>query len=146
MLAGIGRLFGGGSRPKAENLLADLSAHRRVAHHERFLEQLLASSPRPEVFWNAATIRESVDALANEPLAGSRGLRLIAQIFSRSGDSDLRHACLRSLQRWNVEEARNELWRLSQDPSTGSDWRAICLLYFRGDAMQGSAGDSANEQ
>jgi len=146
MLAGFGRLFGGGSHPKPENLLADLAARRRVAHHERFLAQLLAASPRPEVLWNAATIRESVDALANEPLAGPRAWNLIAQIFSRSGDSDLRYACLRSLQRRNVEEARNELWRLSQEPGTGADWRAICLLYFRGESMQGSAGEPANEQ
>jgi len=146
MLASIGRLFGGGSRTTNPAMLADLAAYRRVAHHERFLEQLLASSPRPEVAWNATTIRESVDALANEPLAGPRAWRLIAQIFSRSGDSDLRHACLHSLQRLKVEEARNELWRLSQNPETGAEWRAICLLYFRGESMQGSGGEPANEQ
>jgi len=143
MLAGLGRFFAGGSRPPP---LTDLAAYRRVAHHQRFLEQLLASSPRPEVAWNSSAIRESVDALASEPLAGPRAWRLIAQIFSRSGDSDLRYACLHSLQRLKVEEARNELWRLSQDPGTGAEWRSICLLYFRGETVQGSAGEPANEQ
>jgi hypothetical protein len=146
ILAVIGRAIGGGSRQDSPNLLAELASYRRVAHHERFLQQLLASSPRPEVAWNAAAIRESVDALASEPLAGPRAWSLIAQIFSRSGDSGLRHACLQSLQRLKTEEARNELWRLSQDPNTGDEWRAICLLYYRGESMQGSGGEPANDQ
>jgi hypothetical protein len=62
---------------------------------------------------------------------------LIAQIFARSGDAELRFACLRALQHLDIEEAHNELWRLSQAPSTAESWRTICLLYFNGDIATG---------
>jgi hypothetical protein len=154
VLAAIGRyLEGDAFRPERklsdvanQNLLAELASYRRVEHHQQFLEQLLESSPRPEVAWNAALIRESVDALAHEPQAGPRAWRVIARIFSSSADSDLRYACLQSLQRPKAEEARIELLRLAKDPNTGDQWRAICLLYFRGEEVLGSAGASASEQ
>jgi hypothetical protein len=62
---------------------------------------------------------------------------LIAKVFASSLDSELRFSCLRALNRLDVEEAHNELWRLSQDPSTEDSWRAICLLYFNGHTPSG---------
>jgi hypothetical protein len=129
-----------------QNLIAELGSYRRVARHEQFLKAILKSSPRPEVAWNATVIGESVAALAREPLAGPRSWRLIAQIFSQSADADLRYACLQGLQRPKAEEARIELFRLAQDPNTGDHWRAICMLYLRGEEALGSAGASASEQ
>jgi hypothetical protein len=146
MLANIGRFLDGDSAPDPQPSLAELAGYRRLAHHERFLEQLLAASPRPEVVWDSSVIRDSVDTLAREPLAGPRAWHLIAQIFSRSSDSDIRYACLQSLQKPNAEEARVELLRLAQDPSTDDHWRAICMLYFRGEELQSSAGAPANEE
>ena len=138
LLAAFGRIFTRGPRVDAgeidETLHMRLAAYRRAAQQERFLEQLLATSPRPEVIWNGADVRESIEALAADPGADSRAPGLIATIFARSGDYEIRLACLRALRDLNVEQARNELLRLSQDPTTSSDWRAICLAYFKSDA------------
>ena len=124
-------------------VLAKIDAHRRALYHRHFLEQILASSPRPDVVGDIDRIRRSVEALAEEPEASLRAPQLIAQVFARSGDSELRVACLRALQRFNVEEARNELRRLSQDPGTGEGWRELCLVYLSGDRgplLAGAAG------
>lgn len=140
-LAGIGSVLTGGflagSQNSDRNLVAELASHRRVERHMRFLDQLLAASPRPEVVWDPGQIRQSIDALSAESGAPPRVARLIAEVFARSSDSELRFACLRGLQRLNFEQARNELWRLSQDPDTGESWRALCLLYFNGDTAPG---------
>jgi hypothetical protein len=101
-------------------------------YHQRFLQRLLASSPRPDVVGNSDEIRRSIEVLSVESEAGPRAPQLIAEVFSRSGDSDLRVACLRALQRINVEEGRNELRRLAQDPGTGEGWRELCLVYLSG--------------
>ena len=137
LLAGIGRLFTGAPRVDLQKpdlaLRAELAAHRRTSYHIRFLEQVLASSPLPEVVWNPSQIRESIEALSSGAPANPRAARLIAQVFARSEDSELRFSCLRALQHLDIEEAHNELWRLSQDTATNESWRAICLLYFNGD-------------
>jgi hypothetical protein len=72
--------------------------------------------------------------LSAEAPANPHAARLIAQVFTSSGDIGLRFACLRALNRLEIEQAHNELWRLSQDSATENSWRAICILYFKGDA------------
>ena len=134
--AGVGRFLLGPSPADSKNsapqLQNQLAAFRAAAYHIRFLEQVLASSPRPEVAWDANAIRQSVEALSSGDAASPRAARLIAQVFTNSNDFDLRFSCLRALHRLDVEAAHNELWRLSQNPTTGDSWRAICLLYFKG--------------
>jgi hypothetical protein len=141
-LASIGRRLSGNPSIDSENpnpqLRVQLAAYRSAAYHMRFLEQVLASGPRPEVAWDRSAISESIEALssgdavsASAP-ANPRAARLIARVFSGSSDPELRFSCLRALSRLNVEEAHNELWRLSQNRSTDDSWRAVCLLYFRG--------------
>jgi hypothetical protein len=144
LLLALGRLFT--ARPDVEAsspdpaLLAKLDVHRRAAHHVRYLERLLASSPRPEVIRDSAQIRQAIDALSVEPAANRRAPRLIAQVFERSGDADVRMTCLRALHRLDVEPARHELLRLAQDPGTAPSWRTLCLLYFRGETGGDLAG------
>ena len=124
-------------------MLARIDAHRRAMHHQRFLEQLLASSPRPEVVGNADEILQSIEALSEEADMKSARPATDCESVIRSGDSELTVACLRALQRLNREEARNELRRLSQDPATGDGWRELCLLYLSGDpgpVVAGSPG------
>jgi hypothetical protein len=136
MLDAFGRLFH--TDPHLDTaapdpvVLAELDARRRAQYHQRFLRQLLASSPRPEVVVDVDEIRRSVDALSEMQEADLRAPQLIAQVFARSGDSELRMTCLRALRRLNVEQARNELRRLSSDPGTGEGWRELCLLYLSG--------------
>jgi hypothetical protein len=89
------------------------------------------------VSWDASAIRQSIEDLSSESHAHQRAPRLIARVFTASGDPEVRFACLRALRRLDLEVAHNELWRLSQDPSTEESWRAICLLYFNGDTSTG---------
>jgi hypothetical protein len=139
LLAGLGRPFK--DTPPNDSpdplLRAELAAYRSAAYHIRFLEQVLASSPRPEVAWDRNAIRQSIEALSSGAPAHPHAARLIARVFTGSQDSELRFSCLRALNRLDVEEAHNELWRLSQAPSTQDSWRAICLLYFKGYAAPG---------
>jgi hypothetical protein len=143
VFAAVGRLFSPGPRRDSEMadpvLVAELDSHRRALYHQRFLEQLLASSPRPEVVRNLDEIERSLEALS-EAAADPHSPQLIAKVFARSGDSELRVACLRALQRLNVQEARNELLRLAEDPGTGPGWRELCLLYLSNDSAPVLAG------
>jgi hypothetical protein len=82
-------------------------------------------------------IRQSIEALSWGAPANPRAARLIAKVFAASDDFEIRFACLRALHRLDVEEAHNELWRLSQDAGTEASWRAICMLYFNGDTANG---------
>src|SRR6202035_5616854 len=103
MVAALGRFFNPGpvidTATPDPVVLAKLDAHRRALYHQRFLGQLLASSPRPEVVGDVDEIRRSVEALSEMQEADLRAPQLIAQVFARSGDSELRVTCLRALQR-----------------------------------------------
>lgn len=136
--AGLGRVFTRGPHTDPENPdlkdRAELASYRRASHNMRYLEQVLASGPSPEVAWDANDIRKAVESLTWESPASPRAARLIARVFSSTGDSEVRFACLRALSHLDVEVAHNELWRLSQDSSTGESWRTVCLLYFNGKA------------
>jgi hypothetical protein len=65
----------------------------------------LAASPRPDVVWDAGAIRKSVEALSADSQARPEAQRLIAQIYARTGDSDLRSACQRALQAFDQQAA-----------------------------------------
>jgi len=101
VFAGLGRIVTRGPRPDPGSdlsLRAELDAYRRSATDMRFLERVLASGPRPDIVWDADAIRKSVDDLATDAHAGSAARHLIAQVYARSGDSDVRLACRRALQ------------------------------------------------
>jgi hypothetical protein len=109
LAAGLARIFTHGpsvgpDKPDAA-LDAQLDARRRSAYHERFLDRLLASSPNPDVVWDAAAIGRSVSALSSGSAATPKTQRLVSQVCARSTSGDLRLACLRAMQRWNVTPA-----------------------------------------
>jgi hypothetical protein len=106
--AHLGRIVTRGPRPDPDSDLgvrAELDSYRRTATHVRFLEQVLAASPRPDVVWDAGAIRKSVEALSADSQARPQAQRLIAQIYARTGDSDLRSACQRALQAFDQQAA-----------------------------------------
>jgi hypothetical protein len=131
LLARIGRVFRLGSQVQPEDsesrLRAGLAVQRSAAYQRRFLQQLLAASPRPEVVWDAEAIRRSIEALSSSPKPGDQTPHWIAEVFLRTSDESVRLACLRALQRLDsgpggrapncstCVAARNELVRLSQD-------------------------------
>ena len=133
-LLNAGRLITRGPQvpvEEATNLRTELDGRRQTAHQVRFLKELLASSPRPEVVWDPEEIRRSVEALAAEPPLPSVP-SLIARVFERSEDGEIRTACLRALAHFRSEEARNELAHLSEAAGTSEGWRRLCLLYLNG--------------
>ena len=93
-LTGLGRIFTRGPRVDPEKpdlgLRAQLDAYRRSAYHVRFLDQLLASSPSPDVVWDAGAIGRSVSALSSDANATPQAQRLVSQVCARSTDGDLR--------------------------------------------------------
>jgi hypothetical protein len=111
-----------------------LEARREAAAHVRYLEQVLASSPRPDVTEDSSQIRHAIDALSTEPFPVPRVSQLIAHVFERSLSFDVRMACLESLRHFDNPEARNELLRLSQDPQQSDFWRAATLASFKSEA------------
>ena len=101
LFARLGRLVPRGQRPEPASdlsLRVELDAYRRSATDMRFLERVLAAGPRPDIVWDASAIRKSVDDLSADPHAGPAAQRLIAQVYARTSDSDLRSACWRALQ------------------------------------------------
>jgi len=138
LLYSAGRLLRIGSPNNSEAARAArhsaLEARREAAAHVRYLEQALASSPRPDVNEDSSQIRHAIDALSTEPFPVPRASQLIAQVFERSLSFDLRMACLASLRRLDSPEAKNELLRLSQDPQQSDFWRAATLASFKSDA------------
>ena len=103
---GVGRVITRGPRIDPEKpdpmLNAQLDAYRRSAYHERFLDQILASSPNPDVVWDADAISQSVSVLTNDANATPKAQRLVSQVCARSTDGDLRLTCLRALQPGNA--------------------------------------------
>ena len=108
MLSRIGRFFVGAPDPNPPSdlaLRAQLDMYRRSATQVRFLDQLLASGPRPDVMWDADAIRRAVDDLSADPHASPHAQALIAQVYARSADPDLRSACWRALQAFTERRA-----------------------------------------
>jgi hypothetical protein len=114
--AHVGRIFTRRPRPDPAldlSLRLELDAYRRSATHVQFLEQLLAAGPRPDVVWDADAIRKSVEDLSADPHAGPEAQRLIAQVYARTADSDLRSACWRAMQVFNQRAAASVAQRTS---------------------------------
>ncbi len=132
----VGGFFRGPARdsePDRAALRSELEARRLAVAHERFLRELLASSPRPEVVRDPSQILEVIQTLSGETFAGPGAPQLIAQVFERSRSVEIRMACLAGLRRLDVDEARNELLRLSEDTKQSDFWRAASLASFMGD-------------
>jgi hypothetical protein len=101
MAARLGHVFTGGPDVDSNNdlnLRTQLDLRRRTASQMRFLQQVLAAGPRPDVVWDSDTIRKSVEDLSADPHASPEAHLLIAQIYANTGDADLRSACWRALQ------------------------------------------------
>ncbi len=103
----LARIFTRGPRVDPERpdpvLHARLDAARRSAYHVQFLDQILASSPSPDVVWDAGVISRSIAALSSDPNAGPKAQRLVSQVCARSTDGDLRLTCLHALEGQNVQ-------------------------------------------
>jgi len=131
LLVAGGRLLRIGLPDNSEEARAvrrsQLEACREAAAQVRYLKQLLASSPHPDVVEDSGQIRHAIEALSADRFAVPHASQLIAQVFERSLSFDVRMACLESLRHLDNTAARAELLRLSQDPHQSDFWRAATL-------------------
>lgn len=107
MVSGVGRLLAGAAdvdpeKPDAK-VRASLDRYRRTGYHVRFLDQVLAASPQPDVVWDADAISQSVAALASSANASPQAQRIISDVCSRSTDGGLHLTCLRVLPGHNTQ-------------------------------------------
>ena len=102
MVTGLGRVFTRGPRVDPEKpdsaLSTQLSAYRSSDYHMRFLNQLLASSPSPDVVWDSGVISRSVSALSSDANATPQAQHLVSEVCARSTDSDILATCLSAQQ------------------------------------------------
>jgi hypothetical protein len=91
----------------------------------RFLERVLAAGPRPDIVWDADAIRKSVDDFHRRARRFRRPTHLIAQVYARTGDSDLRLACRRALQ--GFKNASADATPRSPSPRPANDCGARTL-------------------
>lgn len=106
VLLSMGRVFTRGpyidpEKPDAD-VRAQLDEYRRSSYNMQFLDQILASSPAPDVVWDPEQIAQSVSAISSDANASPRAQDLVFQVCSRSTDADLGLTCLHALQRWNA--------------------------------------------
>jgi hypothetical protein len=126
-VGGMFRLSSAESQPGAQAFEAELEARRQAMAHAKYLKDLLASSPRPEIVRDPGEIRLAIAALATDRFADAGAPALIGRLFDRSRNFDIRMACLNSLGRMPREEAKNELKRLAKNPKETDFWRAASL-------------------
>jgi hypothetical protein len=90
-----------------EGGLEVLDLHRRFAFQKRFLEQVLASGPQPEVAWNAEQVGQAVNAMSELGRQGrkvrSAAVKLLSELMRKTGDEWIRQQCVEGLQRLNHE-------------------------------------------
>jgi hypothetical protein len=70
-------------------LLTVLDKERRAAREIRFLESVLASSPRPELVWDMDEVRKALDTLAATGVP-ARSAKAVEKILARPTDAQTR--------------------------------------------------------
>lgn len=109
LVVDLGRVFTRGPHVLPEHpsatLHAQLDQYRRAAYNVRFLDQILASGPTPDVVWDARSIAQSVSAISSDTAASPKVQHLVTEVCARSTDGDLRLTCLDALRRWNAPVA-----------------------------------------
>src|SRR4029079_12465457 len=91
-------------------LEARLDASRRLTYHTRFLQEVSRSGPQVDIVWSPDEVKRSLAAIGDHgTIAGARSASVVANIFLRTRDDDIRRHCLETLTRINTPKARAEL-------------------------------------
>jgi hypothetical protein len=105
--------------------LARLDTARRLAYHQRFLEEVISSSPVVEVVWNVEDVRRSLQFLAEHGSAQTgRTVRLAEGVFARTRDLEIRRLSLDCLEQIDTVEAHQVLARIHEEPDVHPELRA----------------------
>jgi hypothetical protein len=130
--------------PAGEQLAA-VDRSRRLNHHERFLEEVAASTPVIDIVWNMDDVRRSLQYLA-EHATPRRGAseRLAVAVFERTQDRQAQRLSVGWLARMGTPSARAALARIEQSPAVDPGIRALGARYLRG-AVAPSAAAAASD-
>lgn len=84
-------------------LLADIDRRRRFAWNKRFLEEVIDSSPRPEVAYNMEQVQKSLDIVTrigqeSDDLRGASE-ELLRRVLAQTSDAETRRICNDCLQK-----------------------------------------------
>lgn len=110
-----------------------LDIARRLHYHTKFLQQIAKSTAEVEITSNMNDVLRSLHFIAQHGSeAGAGAASATAKIFARTKDDETRRACLDSLSRIGNPKAKNELLRISQNPSIDQTLRDIAVEYLRG--------------
>ena len=105
--------------------LVRLDTARRLAYHERFLEEVISSTPVVEVVWNVEDVRRSLEFLAAHGAGRAKTtVRLAAAVFARTEDLETRRLSLDCLEQMDTVEARNVLAEIHELPDVHPELRA----------------------
>jgi hypothetical protein len=111
-------------QPQSDQL-ARLDTSRRLAYHQRFLEEVVASTPIVEVVWNVEDVRRSLEFLAEHgAVQAGPTVRLAAAVFARTRDLETRRLTLDCLEQMDTVEAREVLARIHDEPGVHPELRA----------------------
>jgi hypothetical protein len=128
----------------APEMAERLELERRMAFHQHFLREVVASGGRIEVGWDVAEIRRSLSfPAAHGELVDAEWARLIARIFTLTNDEETRQLALRALSRSPHQEAMVVLRRLEQDSKLETKWRELCGQYLIAKTRPAIAPDAA---
>ncbi len=102
-----------------QELLANVDRQRKALFNAMYLQEVVESGPKVEVTWSMENVRRSVRAVADQ------GIRpdLVAKLFRRTGDDELRMECINALHKINSPASRAEMERLMGDPDVAPKWR-----------------------
>jgi hypothetical protein len=113
-------------------LLEKLDLSRRFEYHERFLREVVKSTPRVEVAWDISDVRRSLQFVANNNRFGDKKTaKTVAALFERTQDDEARRLCVASLYRLNTETAKAELLKIYRATPANAPWRTLSAEYLR---------------
>jgi hypothetical protein len=108
-----------------------LDVARRLAYHERYLKELVASTPVVDVTANMEEVRQSLRYLTGHADVTDDSIgRLAAKVFAQTLDTGTRELALDCLARMETDSARRALVAISRDPHETDVWRAAARRYL----------------
>ena len=113
-------------------LLQRLDLSRQFDYHERFLREVVKSSPQVEVAWDIKDVQRSLQFTANNNrFASKKSAKTVAALFEQTQDSETKRLCVASLYRINTETAKNELLKIYRASQPDAPWRTLSAEYLR---------------
>jgi hypothetical protein len=115
--------------PETQEQRLDVS--RRLAYHERYLKELLASTPVVDVTANMDDVRLSIRYLKEHaPVTDDSISRLASRLFAQTRDVGIREQTLDVLARMETPSAHRALLDISRDAKETEIWRAAARQHL----------------